>query len=305
MKRNIIITDIVLITAVCTSCLASCPTADMTSDCFVDFQDFAVMAGEWAGDDFEDVALLAGQWLTGGIPSEPGVMAWVSISDAGIGGGHEGFHGQMSKYETTNAQYCQYLNAAKATGDIIVSGTYVKGANGSNSGADFVNTSYYDLAGAGYGGAARINYDSGTGIFTVDVGFENHPVNCVNWYGATAYCNYYGWRLPTEWEWQAVADYTGSFIYGCGETINTSMANYDASTHPYGTTAVGDFGTYGYGMCDMAGNVQEWTSTVTGLGAIVLRGGNFHIGYSYCAVSSQLTYNPGTLYSFFGFRVCR
>jgi hypothetical protein len=305
MKRNSKIAAIVLITSVCTSCLASCPAADLTSDCFVDFQDFAVMASEWPGDDFEDFNLMAGQWLTGGIPSEPGVMAWVSISDAGIGSGHEGFHGQMSKYETTNAQYCQYLNAAKATGDIIVSDHFVKGANGSNNGADFVNTSYYYLTGAGYGGAARINYDSGSGVFTVDVGFEDHPVNCINWYGATAFCNYYGWRLPTEWEWQAVADYTGNFIYGCGETISTSMANYDASIHPYGTTAVGAFGTYGYGMCDMAGNVQEWTSTVTPLGAIVLRGGNFHLGYTYCAVAYQITYNPGTLYSFFGFRACR
>jgi hypothetical protein len=305
MKHKSKIAIIVFITAVCTSCLASCPTTDMTGDCFVNFRDFAIMTSWWPGDDFEDVALIAEQWLTEGIPSEAGVMVWVSIGDAGIGGGHEGFYGQMSKYETTNAQYCHYLNTAKATGDIIVSGTLVKGANGSNGGADFVNTSYYDLAWAGYGGAARINYNSGSGIFTVDIGFENHPVNCVSWYGATAFCNYYGWRLPTEWEWQAVADYTGSFVYGCGETISISMANYDASVHPYGTTAVGAFGTYGYGMCDMAGNVQEWTSTVTALGDIVLRGGNFHLGYSYCAVASQITYKPNYIYSFFGFRVCR
>jgi len=49
-----------------------------------------------------------------------GIM-WVSINDPGVSG-HEPFNGEMSKYETTNAQYCQFLNAAKATGDIIVGG---------------------------------------------------------------------------------------------------------------------------------------------------------------------------------------
>jgi hypothetical protein len=187
-------------------------------------------------------------------------MVWVSINDPG-------FTGQMSKYETTNAQYCQFLNAAKASGDITVSGSTVYGANGTNPGEDFDSQVYYDLAGAGYnycgvtgGGAARINYSGG--VFSVDSGFENHPVTYVNWYGATAFCNYYGYRLPSEWEWRAVADYDGSYPYPCGLTINNSIANYCGSTHPYGTTSVGAFGTYGYGMCDMAGNVWELTSSL-------------------------------------------
>ena len=196
----------------------------------------------------------------------PTGIAWVSIDDPG------GFSGQMSKYETTNDQYCQFLNAALASGDITVSGSTVYGANGSNSGADFVGQVYYDLAGTGIthngatnGGAARIQY-SGS-VFSVDSSFENHPVTYVSWYGATAFCNYYGYRLPTDyWEWRVVADYDGSFTYGCGTTINNSMANYSGSIHPNGTTIVGAFGTYGYGMCDMAGNLWEWTSSIYKIG---------------------------------------
>gem|GEM_PF-930337 len=187
-------------------------------------------------------------------------MEWVTISEAG-------FTGQMSKYETTNAQYCQFLNAALSSGDITVSGDDVIGANGSNGGEDFVGQVYYNLDGPGgtnfgaiNGGAARI--DSSGGLFTVEPGFEDHPVNHVSWYGATAFCNYYGYRLPDMWEWRAVADYDGTYIYGCGTSINTSIANYQESIHPDGTTVVGSFGTYGYGMCDMTGNLWELTSTI-------------------------------------------
>ena len=227
----------------------------------------------------------------------PGGMVWVSISEAG-------FNGQMSKYETTNAQYCQYLNAAKASGDIIVSGSYVVGASGAYSGQN-----YYRLDGSGFtyngatsGGAARINWTGSS--FTVDSGFENHPVTYVSWYGSTAFASYYGWRLPTEWEWQAVADYNGSYIYGCGTTINNSMANYYGSTHPDGTTIVGSFGTYGYGVADMSGNVWEWTSTISS-SSRVLRGGCWYY-YDYnCAVSVRGYGSPYVMNGNCGFRVCR
>jgi hypothetical protein len=110
-------------------CLAACPSADLTGDCVVDFNDFALMAG---------------QWLSSGIVDEVKMM-WVAINDPGVDG-HEAFIGEMSKYETTNAQYCEFLNAGLASGDITVDGTSVKGANGSNIGADFVGEVYYDRA---------------------------------------------------------------------------------------------------------------------------------------------------------------
>ena len=75
------------------------------------------------------------------------------------------------------------------------------------------------------GGKSRILFEGTT--FTVDKDFENHPVTFVSWYGAMAFAAHYGWRLPTEWEWQAVADYDGSYTYGCGTEINSKIANYD------------------------------------------------------------------------------
>jgi hypothetical protein len=171
---------------------------------------------------------------------------------------------------------------------------------------------YYDLAGAGYtggevtnGGAARINYISGQ--FTVDADFENHPVTYVSWYGATAFCNYYGYRLPTEWEWQAAADHTveDPYTYGCGVTITNSMANYEGSVHPFGTTEVGVFGIYGYGMCDTAGNVWEWTSSIYSGSDLVYRSSGWNGNIGHCAVSDRHPGPPSYMDMNMGFRVCR
>ena len=281
MKTYITILAVVLFTScVGLHCLAACPSMDATGDCRVDFADFAVFAE---------------QWLTDGIPTPIlSGITWMSISDPGVSG-HESFNGYMSKYEITNAQYCQFLNAAEASGDITFGGNDVVGANGTNTGEDFIGQNYYNLVGAGYtydgannGGAARINWTGSS--FTVDSGFENHPVTYVTWYGSTAFASYYGYRLPTEWEWQAVANYDGSYTYGCGATINNSIANYTNSTHPYGTTAVGAFGTYGYGMCDMAGNVYEWTSSMyTSSSNRVVRGGSWRSSSTFCST----TYRSG------------
>lgn len=282
---------------------------DLNNDCQVDFNDLALMASNWlinCNRTPDDPACVS--------PNPLGID-WVSISDPGIDG-HEGFVGEMSKYETTNAQYCMFLNAALTSGDISINGNDAIGANGSNTGQDFIGQIYYDGDGAGFtdtgGGltnaaSARIKFESDR--FIVIEGFEDHPVTYVNWYGATAFCEYYGFHLPTQWQWQAVADYDGSFEYGCGNSIDSAAANYYYSNHPDGTTVVGSFGEYGYGICDMAGNLFEWTNSCREPGcdggARVIRGGGWGHGQSYCNVTSS----PDAVAFFndysIGFRVCR
>lgn len=234
----------------------------------------------------------------------PDGMAWVHINDPGV----SGYDGYVSKYETTNAQYAQYLNAAKVSGDITVYTNIVYATSDTNHALP-----YYNLAGAGStrdgatnGGAARINWTGS--LFTVDVGFENHPVTYVSKHGATAFADYYGWRLPTEWEWQAVADYDGTFIYGTGLTITNLIANYTGSAHPQGTTPVGAFGTYGYGLADMAGNVWEWTSSLWNPpgDSCVIRGGSWYDTTGNCSVSDRNDFvSPNFMSYHCGFRVCR
>lgn len=276
-------------------CFGICPSADLTGDCVVDVNDFAVMASQWLTEG-EPLPILYG-------------MTWVSINDPGVPG-HEGFTGEMSKYEITNAQYCEYLNAAIASGEVYFQLGSVKGGG----------VIYYNPG----DGDAQISYSEPEDSFSVETrdGFDmsDHPVTAVSWYGATAFCNHYGFRLPTEWEWQAVADYDGSYTYACGTTIDPSRANYNSanplglSNDPY-TTPVDYYeksdrlGPFGYGMSDMAGNLWEFTSTLSssgGQGQYIIRGGSFSSTGSDCAVSSWWHYGPGsTGLNNIGFRVCR
>jgi len=233
-------------------------------------------------------------------PNPP--LVFVDINDPG-------FCGRMSKYEVTNAQYCDFLNAALASGDSTVNDIDIYGSSGSNSGEDYIGERYYRCDGSGYtgygatnGGAARIHYSEGA--FTVDNRFGDHPVTYVSWYGAMAFCSYFGYYLPTEDQWQAVADYDGTYTYGCGETIDPGIANYRHSEHPDGTMPVGSFGVYGYGMSDMAGNVWEWTSSSLGSNR-VFRGGSLGSVDSDCAVSIRGDGIPYANYYDIGFRVCR
>jgi formylglycine-generating enzyme required for sulfatase activity len=221
----------------------------------------------------------------------------------------------MSKHETTNAQYCQFLNAALASGDITVGvDNIVYGSSGSNSGADFVGDIYFDTYAAH--SYSQITYSGG--IFSVrsrdGYDMSEHPVVDVSWYGATAFCNYYGYRLPTEWEWQAVADYDGSYIYGCGTTIDLSKTNYwdnvyanplSLSSYPY-TSPVNYYPSFGYGMNDMAGNVKEWTSSVSAVSNYRLhRGGGWNGHDNDCIVSYRSSSYKANTSGNLGFRVCR
>ena len=253
------------------TCFAACPSADLTGDCVVDFKDFAKMAE---------------QWLTEGIPADPEALVWVSINEPN-------FTGQMSKYETTNAQYCQYLNAAKGANQITVYNNVVYATSDTSHSQPYFNT----YASSSY---SQITYSGGTFSVCSRDGYSmaDHPVVMVSWYGATAFCNYYGYRLPTEWEWQAVADYNTVplYTYGCGMSIDSSKANYNGNnplgltSWPY-TTPVGYYPAYGYGMCDMAGNVWEWTSSCyysdCSGGSRVFRGGSWLNSDSFCTVSGR------------------
>jgi len=139
----------------------------------------------------------------------------------------------------------------------------------------------------------------------------NHPMNCVDWYGADAYCKWAGGRLPTEKEWfaeagnnkirkypwggrEAACDYAvmNDGSDGCG--LNSSSP---VCSKPAGNSVSG--------LCDMSGNVWEWTSTEAGKDRI-LRGGSWATSkQAYLRTTSRLKDDPSFSGSHSGFRCAK
>jgi formylglycine-generating enzyme required for sulfatase activity len=92
-------------------------------------------------------------------------------------------------------------------------------------------------------------------------GFERHPVINVSWFGAEAYCRRAGLRLPTEIEWEKAARGTDGRVFPWGNDWRDDILRWRGNRPIRETTAPVDAfgeGCSPYGMCQMAGNVEEW-----------------------------------------------
>lgn len=89
---------------------------------------------------------------------------------------------------------------------------------------------------------------------------ESLPMNCVTWFAAQAYCASKGKRLPTEAEWEYAARNAGAsdrYPWGSKEA-NCQRATFDGCGSKAKAPCSTPLGSSRQGVCDLAGNLQEW-----------------------------------------------
>jgi len=291
------------------SVLAKMYQPDIQADGVVNFEDYAYIALWWldstcaAPDNCQnadidndgsvntkDLGILASGWLNYNSPG----MVFVPIGD---------MEGAMSKYEVTNKQYCIYLNYAYPEQIKVIDGI-VYASDDVNNIMPYFDTHNYDSD-------SQIGFDGDE--FTVRTKDANdmaeHPVVCVSWYGANAFCDFYGYRLPTEDEWEyAARGGPVNMSYPWGSDWDDFLGNcYDSGDDfengqwPW-TTPIDHYPEQNdYSLHDIAGNVWEWTSSQFG-NYKILRGGSWYSLPGDCAIDQRIGSSPENKFFHYGFR---
>ena len=182
----------------------------------------------------ETVHILAGTFMMGSPTSEGGYLNETQ---------HEvtltrDFY--MSKYEITNTQYADFLNAV----GIRENGIWVDGQYPS---AKLVETNSEE----------GVVYNNG--IWIPATNKEDNPIVNVTWYGADEFARWSGGSLPTEaqWEYACRAGTTTPYSFGDNTDAPDEYIWYNLNSsyesHPGGEKKPNSWGLY-----DMHGNVGEW-----------------------------------------------
>jgi formylglycine-generating enzyme required for sulfatase activity len=155
----------------------------------------------------------------------------------------------IDKYEVTAKDFAEFLNE-----------------KGNPDDRYFSHDKYSTVVGVSNRNGRYVETDQDPEKYIPRQGFENYPANNVSWYGAEAYCNWKGKRLPTEAEWEKAARGDDKRIFPWGSNMpDATRARYNQKWEEkqlnvmVPVDALND-GTSYYGLYNMAGNVWEWVN---------------------------------------------
>ncbi len=207
----------------------------------------------------------------------------------------------IGRYEVTNLEYMELLQWAYDSGLILVDGTHVRDAQGSGRLLlDMTSDDceiWFDEQSALF--ALRQSTFAVREVFPDGYDPADHPVKRATWYGAVSYCNWLslargyapvydpqtctippggnvyeteGFRLPTDAEWEYVAQYESAGVYPWGSLAPTChLANCMVDhlwcvrwTMPVGSYPDGAQYNHEAPIYDLAGNLWEWCHDLWG-----------------------------------------
>jgi serine/threonine protein kinase/formylglycine-generating enzyme required for sulfatase activity len=143
---------------------------------------------------------------------------------------------------------------------------------------------------------------------------DDHPMNCVDWFGANMFCKWVGGKLPSEESWyneasdggqreypwngdNDVTRYAVFFPSGMERDCDQGSDTKSVCSKPAGLSVSG--------LCNMAGNVQEWSASWydSGHANRVVKGGSWGSAYEEELSFLRRFYSsPGEWDSEIGFR---
>jgi formylglycine-generating enzyme len=153
----------------------------------------------------------------------------------------------------------------------------------------------------------------------------NHPVTCISYTDALAFCTWYKVRLPNinEWEIASRAGCNDKYFFGNDGKKNlpiyaniwygNSHLNADTTDAYMYTAPVGSFAPNAWGFYDVYGNVFEFCSGINSYNKnkkhiAIARGGSWWCSQNTCSFFNSIDMGRTSIYSSFsnqGFRVVK